>query len=58
MLLYAISTLILEKNTRVANETVSKLSTFLRSSLEKDPMQEVDLAYEVNTMKLYFETER
>lgn len=37
---------------------VSKLNTFLRPSLEGDPMQKVDLAYEVNTMKLYLEIER
>ena len=42
---------------RVANETVSKLSKFLLPSLEVDPMQKVDLAYEVNTMKLYLESE-
>ena len=42
----------------VANETVSKLSKFLLPSLEDDPMPKVDLAYEVNTMKLYLEIER
>jgi len=56
--LNAISTLILEKNTQLANEMVSKLSAFLRSSLDSDPMQKVDLAYEVNTMKLYLEIEK
>jgi len=56
--LNAISTLILEKNTQAANQMVSKLSAFLRASLENDPMQKVDLAYEVNTMKLYLEIEK
>jgi len=39
------------------NETVSKLSTFLLPSLDGDPMQKVDIAYEVNAMKLYLESE-
>ncbi|MFN3237127.1 MAG: sensor histidine kinase [Pseudomonadales bacterium] len=56
--LNAISTLILEKNTSVANEMVSKLSNFLRYSLDKDPMQKVDLDHELNTMKLYLEIEQ
>jgi len=56
--LNAISTLILEKDTVLANAMVSKLSTFLRYSLDKDPMQKVDLEHEVNTMKLYLEIEQ
>ncbi len=56
--LNAISTLILEKNTAVANEMVSKLSNFLRYSLDKDPMQKVDLDHEISTMKLYLEIEQ
>lgn len=56
--LNAISTLILEKNTLVANEMVSKLSNFLRYSLDKDPMQKVDLDHEISTMKLYLEIEQ
>lgn len=56
--LNAISTLILEKNTQVANEMVSKLSNFLRYSLDKDPMQKVDLDQEINTMKLYLDIEQ
>ena len=56
--LNAISTLILDKNTSVANEMVSKLSNFLRYSLDKDPMQKVDLDHEINTMKLYLEIEQ
>lgn len=56
--LNAISTLILDKNTESANAMVSKLSHFLRYSLDKDPMQRVDLEHEVNTMQLYLEIEQ
>jgi len=56
--LNAISTLILEKDTSTANQMVSKLSNFLRYSLDKDPMQKVDLNHEINTMKLYLEIEQ
>ncbi len=56
--LNAISTLILEKDTELANAMVSKLSNFLRYSLDKDPMQKVDLEHEINTMKLYLEIEQ
>ena len=56
--LNAISTLILEKDTSTANKMVSKLSSFLRYSLDKDPMQKVDLNHEINTMKLYLEIEQ
>jgi LytS/YehU family sensor histidine kinase len=56
--LNAISTLILEKDTELANAMVSKLSNFLRYSLDKDPMQKVDLEHEINTMNLYLEIEQ
>lgn len=56
--LNAISTLILDQNTSVANQMVSKLSNFLRYSLDKDPMQKVDLDHEISTMKLYLEIEQ
>ncbi len=56
--LNAISTLILDKNNDSANAMVSKLSHFLRYSLDKDPMQRVDLDHEINTMKLYLEIEQ
>lgn len=56
--LNAISTLILDRNTDTANSMVSKLSNFLRYSLDKDPMQKVDLDHEINTMKLYLEIEQ
>lgn len=56
--LNAISTLILDKDTELANAMVSKLSNFLRYSLDKDPMQKVDLEHEISTMKLYLEIEQ
>ena len=56
--LNAISTLILEKNSDNANQMVSKLSNFLRYSLDKDAMQQVELDHEINTMKLYLEIEQ
>ena len=56
--LNAISTLILVKDTETANSMVSKLSNFLRYSLDKDPMQKVDLEHEINTMNLYLEIEQ
>ena len=37
---------------------VAKLSQFLRYSLDKDPLQMVDLSHEVNAMKLYLEIEQ
>jgi signal transduction histidine kinase len=56
--LNAISTLILDKETDSANHMVSRLSNFLRYSLDKDPMQKVDLQHEIDTMKLYLEIEQ
>jgi two-component system, LytTR family, sensor kinase len=56
--LNAISTLILDKDTDTANAMVSKLSNFLRYSLDKDAMQKVDLEHEINTMQLYLEIEK
>ncbi len=56
--LNAISTLILERNSESANHMVSKLSHFLRYSLDKDPMQKVELEHEINTMRLYLEIEQ
>lgn len=56
--LNAISTLILEKRNEDANNMLGKLSHFLRYSLDKDPMQRVDLEHEINTMKLYLEIEQ
>lgn len=56
--LNAISTLILDKDTEVANSMVMKLSRFLRYSLDNDPMQEVTVAEEVESLKLYLDIEK
>lgn len=51
--LNAISTLILKKDNETANEMVSRLSNFLRYSLDNDPLQKVTLDQEITTLKLY-----
>jgi len=56
--LNAISTLILESETKTANRMVNRLSNFLRYSLDSDPMQKVTLAQEVSALKLYLEIEQ
>ena len=56
--LNAISTLILDTKTEAANAMVSRLSHFLRYSLDKNPMVMVDLEHEINTMRLYLEIEQ
>ena len=56
--LNAISTLILDADNKTANSMVSKLSDFLRYSLDKDPLQKVNLDHEVSTLKLYLEIEK
>ena len=56
--LNAISTLILDSDTRTANLMVSRLSSFLRYSLDSDPMQKVTLEQEVAALKLYLDIEQ
>jgi two-component sensor histidine kinase len=56
--LNAISTLILDRDTQVANSMVMKLSRFLRYSLDNDPMQQVTVAEEVESLKLYLDIEK
>lgn len=56
--LNAISTLILSSDTTMANTMVSKLSNFLRYSLDNDPMQKVTLDHEISTMNLYLAIEQ
>ncbi len=56
--LNAISTLILDVQTKTANAMVTSLAKFLRYTLESDPMQKVDLAEEVNALKLYLDIEK
>lgn len=56
--LNAISTLVLEQNTELANRMVTKLSNFLRYSLDNDPMQKITLEQELSALKLYLDIEK
>ena len=56
--LNAISTLVLEQNTELANRMVTKLSSFLRYSLDNDPMQKITLDQELQALKLYLDIEK
>jgi LytS/YehU family sensor histidine kinase len=56
--LNAISTLVLEKHTDLANRMVTKLSSFLRFSLDNDPMQKITLKQELVALKLYLDIEK
>ncbi len=56
--LNAISTLILDQDTRLANTMVTRLSRFLRYSLDNDPMLKVTVAEEVEALKLYLDIEK
>ncbi|TQV80007.1 sensor histidine kinase [Aliikangiella coralliicola] len=56
--LNAISTLVLENQGERANEMVSRLSNFLRYSLDNDPMQKVTLEQEITTLNLYLGIEK
>ena len=56
--LNAISTLILEQATADANRMVTRLSSFLRHSLDNDPMKMVTLEQELTALKLYLDIEK
>ncbi|MBL4940707.1 MAG: histidine kinase [Colwellia sp.] len=56
--LNAISTLILLKDNATANGMVTKLSEFLRYSLDKDPMKKVTLSSELQALELYLAIEK
>ena len=56
--LNAISTLILIEDNKTANGMVTKLSEFLRYSLDKDPMKKVTLESEIQALKLYLDIEK
>ncbi len=56
--LNAISTLILVEENKTANSMVSKLSEFLRYSLDKDPMKKVSLETEIQALQLYLAIEQ
>ena len=56
--LNAISTLILDNENRTANQTVMRLSEFLRYTLDQDPMKRVTLRQEIEALNLYLTTEK
>ncbi|MEW6997043.1 sensor histidine kinase [Colwelliaceae bacterium BS250] len=56
--LNAISTLIMIDDNKTANGMVTKLSDFLRYSLDMDPMKRVLLTEEVTALKLYLDIEK
>lgn len=56
--LNAISTLILDRNNEIANLSVTRLSDFLRYSLDNDPMKRVTLRQELEALDLYLEIEK
>lgn len=56
--LNAISTLVLEGRSREANDMVTRLSTFLRHSLDRDPKQKVTLQRELEAINLYLGIEK
>ena len=56
--LNAISTLILDKDNQLANVMVTRLSRFLRYTLDNDPMQKVTVSEEVEALKLYLDIEK
>lgn len=56
--LNAISTLILDRKNETANLAVTRLSDFLRYSLDKDPMKRVTLRQELEALDLYLGIEK
>lgn len=56
--LNAISTLILERQNDTANECITRLSAFLRYTLETDPMTKVPLSRELEALDLYLAIEK
>jgi signal transduction histidine kinase len=56
--LNSISTLVLLKQTERANAMLSRLSAFLRYTLVNEPLAQVTLEQEVETLKLYLEIEK
>lgn len=56
--LNAISTLVLAEATTQANEMLTKLSKFLRYSLDHSPLNKVSLAQELESSRLYLDIEK
>src|SRR3981081_4824307 len=53
-----ISTMILDNQNRKANHAVTRLSEFLRYTLDQDPVKKVTLRQEIEALDLYLGTER
>lgn len=56
--LNAISTLVLERDSKPANDMLTRLSAFLRYSLDSDPLQKTTLAEELRALQLYLDIEK
>ncbi|CAI8160488.1 sensor histidine kinase [Pseudidiomarina mangrovi] len=56
--LNAISTLILVGENELANRMMSKLSLFLRFSLDNEPIKKIPLAREIDAINLYLDIEK
>ena len=56
--LNAISTLILDRDNETANQAVTRLSAFLRHTLDQDPMKRVTLEDELEALALYLGIEK
>jgi signal transduction histidine kinase len=56
--LNAVSTLILDRDSERANAMVTRLSTFLRYSLDSDPISKVSLEQEIQALRLYLDIEK
>jgi two-component system LytT family sensor kinase len=56
--LNAISTLILDRDNATANLAVTRLSAFLRHTLDQDPMKKVTLGQELEALDLYLGIEK
>jgi len=56
--LNAISTLILDRDNNTANQAVTRLSAFLRHTLDQDPMKKVTLKEELEALDLYLGIEK
>jgi two-component system, LytTR family, sensor kinase len=56
--LNAISTLVLDRDNDTANQAVTRLSAFLRHTLDQDPMKKVTLRQELEALDLYLGIEK
>lgn len=56
--LNAVSTLVLEDNKKNANDMLTRLSAFLRYSLDSDPLQKTTLSEELRALDLYLAIEK